>query len=81
MKKKTYSLSKILENPFINLIVSIGLIAIGIEELYKDVLYVEINWKHGISFYGILMCIQASYKIINSCILIYKYEFIKDNEH
>ncbi|OEJ98584.1 hypothetical protein A8C32_05120 [Flavivirga aquatica] len=78
MKNIIPFLSKILDNSYVNLIVSIGLIVIGIEELYKaDVMHLEIHWKHGISFYGILMCIQAAFKIAKGGVKVYKNELVK----
>ncbi|WP_143569784.1 hypothetical protein [Tenacibaculum agarivorans] len=66
-------ISNILENPYVKLFISIGLIVIGIEEVYKaDVPNIEIHWKHGISFYAILLLIQAVYKIIKGAINAYK---------
>ncbi|TPN86205.1 hypothetical protein [Aquimarina algicola] len=74
MKKIQTLLSKILDNPFVNLLVSIGLISIGIEELY-DKGYAELNlhWKHGISIYGIFLCIEALFKIIKGTNKIYQH--------
>ncbi|WP_303315333.1 hypothetical protein Q4Q34_15535 [Flavivirga abyssicola] len=72
MKNGISFLSKIIEAPFVNLIVSIGLIIIGIEELYEaDVLHLAIHWKHGISLYGVLMCIQAVYKILKGGVKVF----------
>ncbi|CAM1362706.1 conserved hypothetical protein [Tenacibaculum litopenaei] len=72
MKKVMGIISKITENHYVNLLISIGLIVIGFEELYKqDVLHIEIHWKHGISIYAILMCIRAIYKIIKGFVEAY----------
>ncbi|GAA3591347.1 hypothetical protein Q4Q39_15945 [Flavivirga amylovorans] len=71
MKNIIPFLSKITENPLVNLVVSVGLIAIGIEELYEaEVLHLAVHWKHGISLYGILMCIHSVFKILKGGIKI-----------
>lgn len=72
MKKGIPWFTAILENTYVNLIISIGLITIGIEELYKDeVLKIQVHWKHGISFYGILMLIQTVFKITKGVYKLY----------
>lgn len=80
MKKLMLFITKILENPIINLIVAIGLIAIGIEQLYKEgVLNLDLHWKHGISIYGIFVLFQAIIKIAKGSVKLYNTEFGKRN--
>ncbi len=81
MKKIIHTISKIIENPYIKLAVSIGLIVIGIEEVYKaDVPNIEIHWKHGISFYAILILIEAVFKIVKGTVNAYQCKFRKEAE-
>ncbi|KAA1247761.1 hypothetical protein [Aquimarina sp. RZ0] len=65
-------ISKIVENPYVNVIISIGLIFIGIEELYKDdVFNLKFHWKHIMSFYGLFMLFHSMFKILKGGIGIY----------
>ncbi len=73
MKKVLHAISQIVENHYVNLFISIGLIAIGIEELYKEgVLDPKVHWKHGIGVYGILMLCQAIFKILKGSAKVYR---------
>ena len=66
-------IEQLLEHPFLNLIVAIGLIAIGIEELYKEgVLQASLHWKHGMSLYGLFVLIQSLVKIAKGSVKLYK---------
>ncbi|WP_394749650.1 hypothetical protein [Spongiimicrobium salis] len=64
--------SKLLEHPYVNLVLSIGLIAVGVEQIYKhSVPNLDIHWKHGIGIYGILMFLQSFFKIVKGGVKIY----------
>ncbi|WP_299716496.1 hypothetical protein [uncultured Tenacibaculum sp.] len=78
MQKTMSYISKIVDNPYVKLLTSIGLIIIGIEEVYKaDVPHIEIHWKHGISFYAILLLIEALFKIVKGVVNAYRCKFNK----
>ncbi|SNR14668.1 hypothetical protein [Tenacibaculum jejuense] len=81
MQKTMSYISKIVDNPYIKLITSIGLIIIGIEQIYKaDVLHMKVHWKHGVGFYGILILIEALFKIIKGVVNAYRCKFTKVDE-
>jgi len=73
MKEILRVISKIVENHYVNLFISIGLIVVGIEELYKEGVFdPRVHWKHGIGVYGILMLFQAIFKILKGSAKVYQ---------
>lgn len=66
------AISKLLEHPYVNLVMSIGLIAIGVEQIYKSSFpHLDIHWKHGVGIYGVLMLMQSIFKIAKGSVKIY----------
>ena len=66
--------TRIVENSYVNMIIAVGLIIIGLEQLYKqDTTNLVLHWKHGMSLYGILMLLQSVFKILKGSTKAYQH--------
>jgi len=66
--------TRIVENSCVNMIIAVGLIIIGLEQLYKqDTTNLVLHWKHGVSLYGVLMLFQAIFKILKGSTKVYQH--------
>ena len=66
--------TRIVENSYVNIIIAVGLVIIGFEQLYKqDTANLVLHWKHGMSLYGILMLFQSVFKILKGGHSIYSH--------
>lgn len=66
--------TRIVENSYVNMIIAVGLIIIGFEQLYKqDTANLVLHWKHGMSLYGVLMLFQSVFKILKGSTKAYQH--------